>query len=83
MDTINYMWVSNSITELPGHISINLIHQDRVDPTQFLGLFIDPNLSTKGYSDDRHKFLSPNVGITGKLKGFSQYMCYLSYSTLM
>ena len=83
VDKINYVLVSNSITELPGHIGVNLIHRDRLDPTTFLGLFIDNNLSSKGYSDYRHEFLSPNVGIINKLRVFSQYMYFLSYSTLM
>ena len=78
------MLFSNSVSVLPGHISLddNLI--ELVDSTKFLGLFIDNKLSWKKHIIYLCKLLARNVGVINKLKTCFPTDILLSlYSTLI
>ena len=62
------MLFSNSISTLPGNLSIMNTPIDLVESTTFLGLFIDNKLSWKKHTTYLCKLLSRNIGIINKFK---------------
>ena len=62
------MFVSNSISTLPGNLSLMNTSIDLVESTTFLGLFIDNKLSWKKHTTYLCKLLSRNIGIINKFK---------------
>ena len=62
------MLFSNSISTLPGNLSLLNTPIDLVQSTKFLGLFIDNKLSWKKHTTYLSKLISRNIGIINKLK---------------
>ena len=62
------MFFSNSISTLPGNLSLMNTPIDVVESTTFLGLFIDNKLSWKKHTTYLCKLLSRNIGIIDKFK---------------
>ena len=63
------MLFSNSLSDLPSHISLSDTVIDLVESTKFLGLFIDcTNSPGKNIISYLCKVLSRNVGVINKIK---------------
>ena len=78
------MIFSNSISALPGQLSLNNTTIDTVESTKFLGLFIDNKLSWKQHVTQLGKSLSRNVGVINKLKSsFPSNILLSLYNTLI
>ena len=80
----SFMVFSNTITHLPGQISINGVNLNQTNSTKFLGLIIDYKLSWQEQTDYICKLLSRNLGVIHKLKPF--FPCHVLrslYSTLL
>ena len=75
---------SNSISTLPGNLSLMNTPIDLVESTKFLGLFIDNKLSWKKHTTYLCKLLSRNIGIINKFKlTFSSNILLDLYCTLI
>ena len=84
MQKTNCMLFSNSISALPGNISLNNNLIELVDSTKFPGLIIDNKLSWREHIANQSKLLSRNVGIINKLKSmFPSDVLLNLYSTLV
>ena len=78
------MLFSNSISTLPGNVSLNNTPIDTVDSTKFLGLFIDNKLSWKQHITYLSKLLSRNIGVINKIKSsFPSNVLLNLYNTLI
>ena len=78
------MLFSNSISSLPGNISLDNTLINLADSTKFLGLIIDNKLSWREHIYNQCKLLSRNIGIINKLKiMFPSDVLLNLYSTLV
>ena len=78
------MVFSNTITCLPGSISITGVNLQQTNSVKFLGLLIDCKLSWQEQTNHLCKLLSRNLGVIQKLKHvFPIYILRTLYSTLL
>ena len=78
------MLFSNSISSLPGNISLDNTLINLTNSTKFLGLIIDNKLSWREHIYNQGKLLSRNIGIINKLKNmFPSDVLLNIYSTLV
>ena len=84
LNKTSFMVFSNTITQLPGQISINGVNLQQTNSTKFLGLFIDCKLSWQEQTNYLCKLLSRNLGVIQKLKHFfPTHILRTLYSTLL
>ena len=78
------MLFSNSVSFLPGNVSLNDSVIQMVDSTKFLGLYIDNKLSWKEHIMYLSKLSSRNVGVINKLKfSFPSNILLNLYNTIV